>query len=363
MEEETPAHERKQREVTENQISEVSPHRLRALVRSLEHEMQTRNKPTIALLLIRRAPEQNLLVTPADTDEEKSLRRMQAAAISNVELLTTSLPCGIPNITYMHMQLTHDYDRTEVEIHQTYRHAFDIHRCMGRQRVHVRPLFVSRESEKIRDGIVTTSRRQLTTKSRLDIFDCTGVPAQEYDITLPCGIRREALPIRHNINPAGAVALRQREEQIVILRRKKALAELTRERAKADCKQRSAKSKQKQRGGGVRESMEKSKLIAHNKEKWLAMCKTQNKKQDDQEDTRDGDKAGDTQGRSDKEEGEDPGSSTMLGQRKHSSIKHNPLRTNKHHGGAMEVEREGGGGRGASPPLVGCGIELVRKGK
>ena len=162
MEEETPAHERKQREVTENQISEVSPHRLRALVRSLEHEMQTRNKPTIALLLIRRAPEQNLLVTPADTDEEKSLRRMQAAAISNVELLTTSLPCGIPNITYMHMQLTHDYDRTEVEIHQTYRHAFDIHRCMGRQRVHVRPLFVGREREKVRDGIVTTSRRQLT---------------------------------------------------------------------------------------------------------------------------------------------------------------------------------------------------------
>jgi len=70
---------------------------------------------------------------------------------------------------------------------------------MGRQRVHGRPLFVNRKSEKVKDGIVTTSRRQLTTKSRLDIFDCTGVPAQEYDITLPCGIRREALPIRHNI--------------------------------------------------------------------------------------------------------------------------------------------------------------------
>jgi hypothetical protein len=37
--------------------------------------------------------------------KKKTLRRIQAAAISNVELLTTSLPCGIPNRTYMHMQL------------------------------------------------------------------------------------------------------------------------------------------------------------------------------------------------------------------------------------------------------------------
>ena len=125
MEDGISVHERKQREITENQISEIPPHRLRALVRSLEQEMQTRSEPTIALLLIRRAPEQNLLATPADTDEEKSLRKVQAADISNVELLTTSLPHGAPDRTYMHMQLVHDYDRTEVEIHQTYRHAFD----------------------------------------------------------------------------------------------------------------------------------------------------------------------------------------------------------------------------------------------
>jgi hypothetical protein len=136
----------------------------------------------------------------------------------------------------------------------------------------------------------------------------------------------------------------------MILRRKRALAEMTRERARADCKQLSAKRKQKQRGGGVRESMEKSKLIAHNKEKWLAMCKAQNKKQDDQEDTREDEKAGDTQGKSEKEEEEDPGSSTLTGQRKHSGIKHKPPLTNKRHGGAMEVDREGGGEGGKGPP-------------
>ena len=91
MEDGIPVHERKQREVTEDQISDIPPHRLRALVRSLEQEMQTRREPTITLLLIRRAPEQNLLATPADTDEEKSLRKVQAADISNVELLTTYL--------------------------------------------------------------------------------------------------------------------------------------------------------------------------------------------------------------------------------------------------------------------------------
>ena len=105
----------------------------------------------------------------------------------------------------------------------------------------------------------------------------------------------------------------QREELMMILRRKKVLAELTRERAKADCKQRSAKRKQKQRGGGVRESMEKNKLIAHNKEKWLAMCKNRDKRRDDQESTREDDKAGGTQGKSDKGDGEDRGNSTLPG--------------------------------------------------
>ena len=145
-------------------------------------------------------------------------------------------------------------------------------------------------------------------------------------------------------------AIDAREQKVVELQRKKALAELTRERARADCKQRSAKRKQKQRGGGVRESMEKNKLSAHNIEKWLAMCKTQSKTQDDQENTSDNDKAGDRQGKSDKEEGEDPGSSTLFGQRKHSSIKHKPLLTNKYYGGAMEVDKEGGGGGGRGAP-------------
>jgi len=145
-------------------------------------------------------------------------------------------------------------------------------------------------------------------------------------------------------------AIDAREQKVVELQRKKALAELTRERAKADCKQRSAKSKQKKRGGGVRESMGKSKLIADNKEKWLAMCKTHNNKQENQEDTREGDNAGDTQGKNDKDNGEDHGSNTLLGQQQHSSTTHKPVPTKKHHGGAMEAEREGGGKGGKGPP-------------
>jgi len=221
---------------------------------------------------------------------------------------------------------------------------------MGGQRVHSRPLFTNRKIKHIKDGITTTSRGQLSAKNRLEIFEHTGVTAHEYDITLPCGIRRETLPIRHNINPAGDAALRQREEQIVVLRRKKALTELTRERARADCKQLSATRKQKLRGGGVRESMEKNKLIAHNKEKWLAMCIGKARQGKARQGKASDDKTGDRQGKNDKEEGEETGSCTLVGQRKHSSDKHKPPLTDKHHGGAMAGDREGGGEGGKGPP-------------
>ena len=246
------------------------------------------------------------------------------------------------------MQLAHDFDRTEVEIHQTYRHAFDIHRYMGRQRVNGRPLFANRKNEKVKDGIVTTSRRQLTTKSRLDIFDCTGVPAQEYDLTLPCGIRREALPIRHNISTTCAPVLCQRERHIMTLRRKKDMEDLTRNREKADRKQHSAKLRRKSRGGGVRENMEKIKLIEHNKAKWLSMCKNR-EKHDTQRETEGDDKTNDTQEKNDKDERQDPNSSTLPGQRTHKNTRHKPLST-KHHGGTMEGDREGGGAGGKGPP-------------
>jgi hypothetical protein len=111
MENEIPPHERKYREATAEQISDIPPHRLRALVRSLQHEMRTRRLPTITLLLIRKIAEQNLLSTPAGSEEEHEIRKQEAADISNVELLTTSLSRGTPCRTNTHMQLIHDFDR------------------------------------------------------------------------------------------------------------------------------------------------------------------------------------------------------------------------------------------------------------
>ena len=110
-------------------------------------------------------------------------------------------------------------------------------------------------------------------KNRLEIFEHTGVTTQEYDITIPCGIRREALPIRHDINRAGTPALHQREKQIVRLRREQDLTNLTRTREKADRKQCLTKQIRQRKGGGVRESMLKDSLSARNKDKWTAMCK------------------------------------------------------------------------------------------
>ena len=146
------------------------------------------------------------------------------------------------------------------------------------------------------------------------------------------------------------------------LRRKQALTELTREGARADCKQLSVARKRKQRGGGVRESMEKNKAIAHNKEKWLAMCISKERQSKARQGKASDDKTGDRQGKNDKAEEEETDSHTLVGQRKHSNDKHKPPPPDKHHGGAMAGDREGGGG-GASPPLVVRGIELARMGK
>jgi len=105
--------------------------------------------------------------------------------------------------------------------------------------------------------------------------------------------------------------------------------------------------------------MEKNELIAHNKEKWLAMCIGKARQGKARQGKASDDKTGDGQGKNDKEEGEETGSCTLVGQRKHSSDKHKPPLTDKHHGGAMAGDREGGG-RGARAPLVGRGIELAR---
>jgi hypothetical protein len=61
MESETLPRERSYIEVSPDQISAISPRKLRALVRLLEHEMRTRRKPVVELRLTRQQTEVNLL--------------------------------------------------------------------------------------------------------------------------------------------------------------------------------------------------------------------------------------------------------------------------------------------------------------
>jgi hypothetical protein len=92
MEEEVPPEERPHRGATRDQISAIPPHKLRALVRSLEHELKERRVPIIKLQLIRKKKaETNPLwlihppnASPKDRENEVALQQQQAANISNV---------------------------------------------------------------------------------------------------------------------------------------------------------------------------------------------------------------------------------------------------------------------------------------
>ena len=85
MEEEVPPEERPHRAVTRDQISAIPPHKLRALVRSFEHELKERRVPITKLQLIRKKPEINpLCLIHPFTENEFALQQQQAADISNV---------------------------------------------------------------------------------------------------------------------------------------------------------------------------------------------------------------------------------------------------------------------------------------
>ena len=108
----------------------------------------------------------------------------------------TTSGCG--GKTHLHVQLNTGTDLTEVTLSKKYRHGFDIHREMGQQSVHSRPIFTSHLFTQVKDEICTTTHRQLSARYKLEVFEHTGVPAQEYDIlTVPCGIRKQALPFRN----------------------------------------------------------------------------------------------------------------------------------------------------------------------
>jgi hypothetical protein len=92
-------------------------------------------------------------------------------------------------------------------------------------------------------------------------------------------MRREALPIRNELLRlvTGHNVIHDREHRLLYSTTKTTrpgrLPETTprKKEQKADRKQNSAKAKKKRKGGRVRESMEKGKMIASNKEKWASM--------------------------------------------------------------------------------------------
>jgi hypothetical protein len=214
--------------------------------------MRTHRKPIVELRLTRKQAEVNLLSTLALTEAETASEKADAADTSNVELASNCTGSGRGGRDHLHMQLNTGTKLTKVELTTTYRHGYNIHRRMGRQRVQSRPIFVSRKMADVRDGISTTSRRQLSTKYRPEIFAHTGVPAQEYDISLPCGMRREALPIRNELMQlaTGQHDVNDREQRLVTLQIQHDREECRRQQhhvkeQKADRKQNSAKAKKK----------------------------------------------------------------------------------------------------------------------
>ena len=277
IEQDTPVEAREYKAVTTDQIREIHPHKLRALVRTLEQQAAARHLPTITLRLTRPCVEINPLATldtdtlNADTDTQ---RRMHLSLSCSAILSVTTQRTGLRRQPYIQLSRS---ESTKVSLTDVYKYAFDIHRQMGLQRVNSRPVFSnSNSSNDIRDRLQTATRRYLSTAHRLELHAHTGVPAQEYDITLPCGIRRKAMPYRNGLRPETIGTTqrpwRARDERVVRQRRNLALAKQQREREAVDRAQRTKQKKRRTKGGGVRANMERAGVIKKHKRQWQAMC-------------------------------------------------------------------------------------------
>jgi hypothetical protein len=160
------------------------PHRLRRYVRALEQRLSARRAPAVVLRLTRPQVEVNPLAEFVG-DDEAAMRgppraNRMAFNASCSEFKATRRAAG-----------ARGYRKG------TSRYAYDIHRQMGPQRVHSRPTFhygaSNRQRCPVRHEVHVTDGRAKSTAERLEIFACTGVPASEYEVLLPGGMRREAL--------------------------------------------------------------------------------------------------------------------------------------------------------------------------
>jgi hypothetical protein len=149
--------------------------------------------------------------------------------------------------------------------------------------IHTRPRFILTKAERnkvpVGDEIyVTSDCRALSTAARIQTYADKGVPSHEYDITLPAGIRREALGSGSEFADcylirADLVRDRRRataREQLCIARASSARAATQRTAKDRTKRQRTAKAAV----GGVRKRIEEPAQTQKNKQTWHQLCAT-----------------------------------------------------------------------------------------
>ena len=136
IEQDTPVEAREYKAVTTDQIREIHPHKLRALVRTLEQQAAARHLPTITLRLTRPCVEINPLATldtdtlNADIDTQRQMHlSLSCSAILSVTTQRTA-HTGLWRQPYIQLSRL---ESTKVSLTDVYKYAFDIHRQMGLQ--------------------------------------------------------------------------------------------------------------------------------------------------------------------------------------------------------------------------------------
>jgi hypothetical protein len=190
----------------------------------------------------------------------------------------------------------------------------------------------------------------------MEIFAHTGVPALEYDISLPCGMRRKALPIRNGLREGGN-NVKYREAKVVQLQRDHDRVECRRQHhlktQKEDRQQKSAKAKKQRRGGGVCAKLNEGSTIARNREHWANICGKNTRQRGDQGSTPQAEREQERGPRvtpTEEEPSNNNDDDKLARRRARENTRHEPPTTNSPHDKVM-----GGGGARRGAPASGRG--------
>jgi hypothetical protein len=265
----TPEPVRLQRSVTREQIHAVPPHQLRSYVQKLVLKLAALHKPALILRLTRPQMEVNPVAHFTDDRDKTAM----GGPATQHRFVTGLLCSGV---------------RAQHHATGTIRYACTRHTpqhgpsALVPQRVHTRPGFILTKAERnkvpVRDEIHVNDCRALSTTARIQTYADKGVPSHEYDITLPAGIRREALGSGSAfadcyLKRADLVRDRRRatsREQLCIARAASARAATQRIAKDMTKRQRALKAAV----GGVRKRIEEPAQTQKNKQRWHQLCAT-----------------------------------------------------------------------------------------